>query len=73
VPSLAPACRVLRPTEFVDQLPEGILPDASRVNDEEDFCGNVIYPLFCQFCLLCFFSCALLRMRNLVKMQVACF
>jgi hypothetical protein len=73
VASLAPACGVLRPTGFGDRLPEGMLPDASRVNDEEDLCGKVIYPLFCQFCLLCFFSCALAGMMNLVKMPLACF
>jgi hypothetical protein len=56
-----------------DRLPEGMLLDASRVNDEEDFCGKVIYPVFCQLCLLCFFSRGLPSMRNLVKMQVLCF
>jgi hypothetical protein len=71
VASSAPGCGVLCPNGFGDRLPEGMLPDVSRVNDEEDFCGKVIYPLFCQFCLLCFFSCALPAMRNLVKMQVA--
>jgi hypothetical protein len=45
--SSAPACGVLRPAGFGDRLPEGMLPDASRVNDEEDLCGKVIYPVFC--------------------------
>jgi hypothetical protein len=69
--SSAPACGVLRPAGFGDRLPEGMLPDASRVNDEEDLCGKVIYPVFCQLCLLCFFSRP--TMRNLVKMHVVCF
>jgi hypothetical protein len=73
VSSSAPACGVLRPTGVSDRLPKGMLPDASRVNDKEEFCGKVIYPVFCQLCLLCFFSCGLLSMRNLVKMQVLCF